>query len=57
MSEPRSRELLARGFTTFDDAWRCLEALVADVIAEKITAHEGNEINAAIHRWMSAQEG
>jgi hypothetical protein len=54
---PRSAQLLERGFVTFDDAWRCLEAVTSDVLAERVTVEEGRRINAAIHTFLRGQEG
>ena len=54
---PQSRQLFEAGFKNFGDPMACLDALIADVIAERVTTHEGNEINAAIHAWVRGQEG
>ena len=53
---PHSQRLLDAGFKTLSDACACMEAVVADLAARRITARAANEMTAATGKWRRAYE-
>jgi hypothetical protein len=53
---PRSQRLFDAGFKTLKDAVVCLQAVVADLAADRISATEANTMTAATGRWMRDYE-
>ena len=44
---PRSRQLFEAGFKTRADAARCINAIIADLAADRINATEANQLTGA----------
>ena len=49
---PKSKRLFEAGFKTVADATQCLEAVVADLAAERISATEANQYTSAAGKWL-----
>lgn len=53
---PRSKRLFDAGFKTLTDATVCLQAVVSDLAADRISATEANTMTAETGKWMRLYE-
>ena len=53
---PPSKRMFEAGFKKLADATACLQAVVKDLAADRISATEANTMTAATGQWMRAHE-
>lgn len=52
----QSEQLCEAGFKTLDDAMACLQAVVQDLVAKRITSADASRITGAVEKWRRGYE-